>query len=58
MAIAGYFAPFLMKVDPHDPATYAGVAALMLTVVLAACWVPARRASLVDPAVTLRQVVR
>jgi predicted permease len=55
VAIAGYFAPFLFHVNPHDPATFAVVAALLLTVALAACWVPARRASLVDPAITLRE---
>ena len=55
LAITGYFEPLLSKVDPHDPVTFGSVAALLLTVALAACWVPARRASLVDPAVTLRQ---
>jgi ABC-type lipoprotein release transport system permease subunit len=54
-AITGYFAPLLAKVDPRDPATFVSVAVLLLAVALAACWVPARRASLVDPAVTLRQ---
>ncbi len=54
-AVAGYFAPLLTHVDTRDPVIFGGVAGLLLTVALAACWAPARRASLVDPAVTLRQ---
>jgi predicted permease len=55
LAITGYLEPLLAKVDPHDPVTFTGVSILLLAVALAACWVPARQASLVDPAVTLRQ---
>jgi predicted permease len=47
-------AEFLDRVDPHDPAAFLGVSILLLAVAMAACWVPARRASRVDPAVTLR----
>jgi predicted permease len=53
--IADYFAPLLAHVNPRDPVIFVGVAGVLLTVALAACWIPARRASLVDPAVTLRQ---
>jgi ABC-type lipoprotein release transport system permease subunit len=34
--------------------TFAGVAALMAAIGLVACWIPALRASRIDPAVTLR----
>lgn len=37
-----------------DPLTYLGVVTLLLAVSAIACWIPARRASHVDPAITLR----
>lgn len=42
------------QVEPGDPLTLSAVAILLLGVALAASFVPARRGSLVDPAVTLR----
>ncbi len=45
----------LFEVKPGDPATYAAVAALLGVVALAASYIPARRASRVDPLVALRQ---
>ena len=44
----------LFGVSPLDPATYLGVIALLGTVALVACGVPAWRAARVDPASTLR----
>jgi putative ABC transport system permease protein len=45
----------LFGVAPHDPATLAGVAVLMATVGIAACWLPALRAARIDPAVAIRR---
>jgi len=44
----------LFQIEPHDPATFAAVAALLLVVAAAACSLPARRASRLDPVVILR----
>jgi len=45
----------LFEVKPGDPATYAAVAALLAIVAMAAAYIPARRASKVDPLIALRQ---
>jgi putative ABC transport system permease protein len=45
---------FLFEVSPTDPATFAGVAALLLVVTVLASYVPARRAASVDPMAALR----
>jgi len=47
-------ATLLFGVSRFDPATYAGVIALLVGVSAIACGVPAWRAARIDPAATLR----
>ena len=46
---------FLFGVTPHDPVTLVGVALTMAAVGIGACWLPARRAAGIDPAVAIRR---
>jgi len=46
--------PLLFDVSPQDPWVYAFVAGTLVLVAIAASWIPARRASRVDPSVALR----
>jgi macrolide transport system ATP-binding/permease protein len=46
---------FAVGVQPHDPIVFIGVPLILAAVMMAACWIPARRAARVDPVLTLRQ---
>ena len=53
-ALSRSLAARLHEVTPHDPVTFGGVALVLAAVALAACFVPAYRASHVDPLQALR----
>jgi ABC-type antimicrobial peptide transport system permease subunit len=54
-AVTRSLATLLFNVQPLDPVTFAAAPILLSLVALAACALPALRASRVDPAVALRQ---
>lgn len=54
VASGALFESLLYGVEPSDPTSLAGAVVVAVLAATAACWVPARRAADVDPAVVLR----
>ncbi len=54
LAVSGLLANFLLGVNPRDPLTFGGIVVVLTATGLLASWIPARRATRVDPAVALR----
>ena len=54
LALNRVIAGVLYGVASTDPATFVGVSVILLGVATLGSWLPARRAAIVDPAVTLR----
>src|SRR5882724_6559842 len=54
LIVSRLMADLLYGVRPRDPLTFGGVALLLISVALLACYIPARRAIRVDPLVALR----
>ena len=55
VALSNAIGTLLFNVTPLDPASYLVTTSVLLVVAMAACYVPARRATRVDPIVALRQ---
>jgi putative ABC transport system permease protein len=52
--VSRFLASQLYGVAPNDPLSIGGVAMILLAAGLCACWIPARRATRIDPLTALR----
>jgi ABC-type antimicrobial peptide transport system permease subunit len=53
-ALAGILSSFLYGIQPHDGITFTIVPLFLTAVALIACWIPAHRATRIDPQTALR----
>jgi putative ABC transport system permease protein len=54
LAVVRLLSSLLYEVPAFDPATFLGASVLLMAVVMAACYIPARRAARLDPMIALR----
>jgi len=55
LALTGLMESLLFEVQARDPLTFVAVSAFLAAVATVACWIPARRATRVDPVTVLRE---
>jgi putative ABC transport system permease protein len=55
LAMTRYLRALLYGVSPTDPVVFTGVGAVLVAAVIAGCYLPARRAIRIDPALVLRE---
>jgi ABC-type antimicrobial peptide transport system permease subunit len=54
LALAAGLKTYLFGVGPTDPLTLVAMVFVVMAITLVTCWIPARRATRVDPLVALR----
>ena len=54
LGVTRWIRSLLFEVQPTDPLTFVGVPILFCAVAAIACYIPARRATRVDPVISLR----